>query len=324
MIRLAAHLATALTALAALSGAALAQESYPNRPLKIVHGFPAGAGTDIVARLVADPLGRVLGQVVVVEPRSGAGGNVGSEYVAKSPADGYTLYLGTAGTHAINVSLYKTLPFDVQKDFAPITILGDVPNVLVLHKGFAPKNLPDFLAYARANPGKINYGSSGNGTSMHLSGEQFKAFAKVDLTHIPYRGSPPVTTDLLAGQLQAAFYQVPTLLGQIKDGQFTALGVTTPQRVKAIPEIPTLAEAGLPGFSSSTWYGLFAPAATPRPIVERLNREVTALIRGELGKKFEEQGLIPWPTTPEEFARVIGNDIKRWGEIVASTGTKLD
>ena len=328
MSRFTARFATALVAIAALAAPAAAQaqssQDWPNRPIKIVHGFPAGAGTDIVARLVADPLGKALGQVVVVEPRSGAGGNVGSEYVAKGPADGYTLYLGTAGTHAINVSLYKTLPFDVQKDFAPITILGDVPNVLVLNKAFAPKSLTDFLAYAKANPGKINYGSSGNGTSMHLSGEQFKAFAKVDLTHIPYRGSPPVTTDLLSGQLQAAFYQVPTLLGQIKDGQFTAVGVTTAQRVKAIPDVPTLAEAGLPGFSSSTWYGLFAPAATPKPILDRLNKEVVALIHGDLGRKFEEQGLIPWPTTPEEFARVIDNDIKKWGAIVASTGTKLD
>ena len=329
MSRFAARLATAALALATLVGAApaqpaLAQQDWPTRPLKIVHGFPAAAGTDIVARLVAEPLGRVLGQVVVVEPRSGAGGNVGSEYVAKSAPDGYTLYLGTAGTHAINVSLYKTLPFDVKKDFAPITILGDVPNVLVLNKGFAPKTLAQFLAYARSNPGKINYGSSGNGTSMHLSGEQFKAFAKVDLTHIPYRGSPPVTTDLLSGQLQAAFYQVPTLLGQIKDGQFTAVGVTTAQRVKAIPDVPTLAEAGLPGFSSSTWYGLFAPGATPKPIVDRLNKEITALIRGDLGRKFEEQGLIPWPTTPEEFAKVIDDDIKKWGAIVASTNTKLD
>ncbi len=323
MSRFTAHLATALVAIAALAGPAAAQE-YPNRPVKIVHGFPAGAGTDIVARLLADPLGKVLGQVVVVEPRSGAGGNVGSEYVAKGPADGYTLYLGTAGTHAINASLYKSLPFDVQKDFAPITILGDVPNVLVLNKNLPQKSLADFLAFARANPGKINYGSSGNGTSMHLSGEQFKAFAKVDLTHIPYRGSPPVTTDLLSGQLQAAFYQVPTLLGQIKDGQFTAVGVTTAQRVKALPDIPTLAEAGLPGFSSSTWYGLLAPAATPRPVVERLNKEVTTLLRGELGKKFEEQGLIPWPTTTDEFAKVIADDIKKWGAIVASTGTKLD
>jgi len=324
MNRFAARLATAAIALAALAGSAQAQQDYPNRPIKIVHGFPAAAGTDIVARLVAEPLGKALGQVVVVEPRSGAGGNVGSEYVAKSPADGYTLYLGTAGTHAINVSLYKTLPFDVKKDFAPITILGDVPNVLVLNKSLPQKTLPEFLAYARANPGKINYGSSGNGTSMHLSGEQFKAFAKVDLTHIPYRGSPPVTTDLLAGQIQAAFYQVPTLLGQIKDGQFTAVGVTTAQRVKALPDIPTLAEAGLPGFASSTWYGLLAPAATPKPIVDRLNKEVTTLIRGELGRKFEEQGLIPWPTTPDEFAKVIDDDIKKWGAIVASTNTKLD
>lgn len=312
----------AVVATFAFAGAQ-AQE-WPSKPLKIVHGFPAAAGTDIVARLVAEPLGKSLGQVVVVEPRSGAGGNVGSEYVAKSPADGYTLYLGTAGTHAINATLYTKLPFDVQKDFAPITILGDVPNILVLNKNVPAKNLKEFLDLARASPGKINYGSSGNGTSMHLSGEQFKAFAKVDITHIPYRGSPPVTADLLGGQIQAAFYQVPTLLGQIRDGSFTAIGVTTAQRVKAIPEIPTLAEAGLAGFSSSTWYGLFAPAATPKPILDRLNKEVTTALKGELGQKLEAQGVIPWPTTPEQFAKVIADDIKKWGDIVRATGTKLD
>jgi tripartite-type tricarboxylate transporter receptor subunit TctC len=305
-----------------LSGAQA--QDWPSKPLKIVHGFPAAAGTDIVARLLAEPLGKALGQVVVVEPRSGAGGNVGSEYVAKSAPDGYTLYLGTAGTHAINASLYRSLPFDVQKDFAPITILGDVPNVLVLNKNVPAKTLKEFLDLAKASPGKINYGSSGNGTSMHLSGEQFKSFAKVDLTHIPYRGSPPVTADLLAGQIQAAFYQVPTLLGQIRDGSFTALGVTTAQRVKAIPDIPTLAEAGLPGFASSTWYGMFAPAKTPQPIVDRLNREIVAALKGELGQRLEAQGVIPWPTTQQEFARVIADDIKKWGEIVQRTGTKLD
>lgn len=306
-----------------LAATAHAQD-WPNKPIKIVQGFPAGAGTHIVAQWIAEPLSKELGVNVLVEPRSGAGGNVGSEYVAKSAPDGYTLYLGTAGTHAINASLYRNLPFDVQKDFAPITLLGDVPNVLVVNNNVPAKTVKEFMDLAAKQPGKLNYGSSGNGTSMHLAGEQFKAASKLDLVHIPYRGSPAATADLIAGQIQAMFHQLPTVIGQIREGQVRALGVTTKERVKALPDVPTIAEAGLPGFSTSTWYGLFAPANTPKPIIDRINKIVVTAIKGDVGKKMENSGMIPWTSTPEEFAQVIEADIKRWREVVERTGTKLD
>jgi tripartite-type tricarboxylate transporter receptor subunit TctC len=306
-----------------LAATAHAQD-WPNKPIKIVQGFPAGAGTHIVAQWIAEPLSKELGVNVLVEPRSGAGGNVGSEYVAKSAPDGYTLYLGTAGTHAINASLYRNLPFDVQKDFAPITLLGDVPNVLVVNNNVPAKTVKEFMDLAAKQPGKLNYGSSGNGTSMHLAGEQFKAASKLDLVHIPYRGSPAATADLIAGQIQAMFHQLPTVIGQIREGQVRALGVTTKERVKALPDVPTIAEAGLPGFSPSPGYGLFAPANTPKPIIDRINKIVVTAIKGDVGKKMENSGMIPWTSTPEEFAQVIEADIKRWREVVERTGTKLD
>ena len=311
-------------ALIAITTTAAAQADWPNRPIRIVEGFPAGSGVDIVARLIADPLGRTLGQSVVVEPRTGAGGNVGTEFVAKSPPDGYTLYLGTSGTHAINPWLYSNLSFDVQKDFAPVTLLCDVPNILILNKNVPAHDLKQFLELVRANPGKINYGSSGNGTSMHLAGEQFRAATGVNMLHIPYRGSPQATTDLMGGQIQAMFHQVPAVIDQIKAGTFTVIGVTTATRVAALPDVPTLAEAGLPGFESSTWYGLFAPAGTPKPIVDRLNREIVGYIKGDLGPRLAAQGVIPRTSTPAEFAQVIAADNKKWREIIERTGTKLD
>jgi tripartite-type tricarboxylate transporter receptor subunit TctC len=324
MKRVIAGYVFAFAAVMGLAAPVAAQQDWPARPLKIISGFPAGSGVDIVARLVAEPLGRALGQTVIVEPRSGAGGNVGSELVAKAAPDGYTLYLGTAGTHAINPALYASLPFDVKKDFAPITLLGDVPNILILNKTVPAHSLPEFLALVRANPGKINYGSSGNGTSMHLAGEQFKAVTQVNLVHIPYRGSPQATADLLGGQIQAMFHQVPAVIEQVKAGSFTVIGVTTAKRVPVLPDVPTLAEAGLPGFESSTWYGLFTTGGTPAPIVERMNRAVVTALKGELGQRLEQQGVIPRSSTPQEFAAVLDADIKKWGAIVAKTGTKLD
>ena len=322
-----ARIFSILTAAAFAVGAAQtahAQAWTPNKPIKIVQGFPAGAGTHIVAQWVAEPLSKELGQNVLVEPRTGAGGNVGSEYVAKAPADGYTLYLGTAGTHAINASLYRNLPFDVQKDFAPITLLGDVPNILIVNNNVPAKTVKEFMDLASKQPGKLNYGSSGNGTSMHLAGEQFKAASKLDLVHVPYRGSPAATADLIAGQIQAMFHQVPTVIGQIREGQVRPLGVTTKTRVKALPDVPTIAEAGLPGFETSTWYGLFAPAGTPQPIIDRINQIVVTAIKGEFGQRMEASGVVPWPSTPQEFAQVIDRDIKRWRDVVERTGTKLD
>jgi tripartite-type tricarboxylate transporter receptor subunit TctC len=325
LVRILSTLAFSTALALGLAGQAQAQ-AWPNKPIKIVQGFPAGAGTHIVAQWISEPLGKELGVNVIVEPRTGAGGNVGSEYVAKSPPDGYTLYLGTAGTHAINASLYRNLPFDVQKDFAPITLLGDVPNVLVVNKDVPAKTVQEFMALAKAQPGKLNYGSSGNGTSMHLAGEQFKAATKLDIVHIPYRGSPAATADLIGGQIQAMFHQVPTVIAQIREGQVRALGVTTKERIKALPEVPTIGESGVPGFETSTWYGLFAPAGTPQPIIDRINKVVVASLQsgGDVARRMESSGVIPWPSTPQEFAQVLDRDVKKWREVVERTGTKLD
>ncbi|HEX9464664.1 MAG TPA: tripartite tricarboxylate transporter substrate binding protein [Alphaproteobacteria bacterium] len=315
---------TTLLALSGLAGPAAAQQDWPNRPLKIITGFPAGSGVDVVARLVSDSLSRTLGQTVIVDPRPGAGGNVGTDAVAKSTPDGYTLYFGTSGTHAINPALYRNLPFDAQKDFAPITPLCDVPNILILNKAVPAKDLREFLALARANPGKINYGSSGNGTSMHLAGEQFKAFTKVDLIHIPYRGSPQATADLLGGQIQAMFHQVPAVIEQVQAGAFTVIGVTTTQRVRALPDVPTLAEAGLPGFESSTWYGMFAPAGTPAPVVARLNRDIVGFLNADLGRRLVDLGTVPRGATPAAFAAEIAADQAKWAAIIQTANIKLD
>jgi tripartite-type tricarboxylate transporter receptor subunit TctC len=315
-----------LTAAAAslFAAPALAQ-NWPARPISIVTGFPAGAGTDIFVRLLAEPLGQALGVNVISDPRSGAGGNVGSEFVARAKPDGHTLLLGTAGTHAINVSLYGKLPFDVQKDFAPITLLADVPNVLVVNNDLPVKTVQEFLAYVRANPGKLNYGSTGNGASTHLAGERFKAMAKVDITHIPYRGSPPAMAALFSGESQAMFHQSLTVIEAVKSGQVRPLGVTSLTPVGAFPGIPPIAEAGVPGYESSTWYGLFAPAGTPRPIIDRLNQEVVKIIKSEaFAKRVVDMGMQPLTSTPEEFAKVIATDIARWRDIVVASGAKID
>ena len=315
----------AVLAFAACAAFSARAEDWPSRPIIIVTGFPTGAGTDIYARLLSEPLGKALGVNVVVEARTGAGGNVGSEYVARARPDGYTLLLGTAGTHAINVTLYQKLPFDVEKDFQPITLLGDVPNVLIVNNDVPAKTVREFIALAKANPGKLNYSSAGNGTSLHLAGERFKALAKVDIVHVPFRGTPPAMTALLANEVQAMFQQTIPVMELIKAGSVRALGVTTEQRVEALPDIPTISEAGLPGYESSTWYGLFAPAGTPRPIVDRLNREVVRIVRTpEFAVRLKSLGITPRTSTPEEFAQVIRDDIARWRGIVIESGAKLD
>lgn len=300
-------------------------EDWPSRPIVIVTGFPTGAGTDIYARLLGEPLGKALGVNIVVEARTGAGGNVGSDYVAHARPDGHTLLLGTAGTHAINVTLYPKLPFDVEKDFQPISLLGDVPNVLIVNNEVPARTVREFIDLAKANPGKLNYASTGNGASTHLAGERFKALAKVDIVHVPFRGTPPAMTALLANEVQAMFQQTIPVMELIKAGSVRALGVTTERRVEALPDLPTIAEAGLPGYESSTWYGLFAPAGTPRPIVDRLNREVVRIVRTpEFAERLKSLGITPRTSTPEEFAQVIRDDIARWRGIVIESGAKLD
>jgi tripartite-type tricarboxylate transporter receptor subunit TctC len=312
-------------ALLLAANTAWAQAWAPTRPVAIVTGFPAGAGTDIFARMLAEPLGQALGQNIISDNRSGAGGNVGSEYVAHAKPDGQVLLLGTAGTHAINVALYPKLPFDVEKDFTPITLLADVPNILVVNTSVPANTVQEFIALARAQPGKLNYGSTGNGASTHLAGELFKSMAKVDITHVPYRGSPPAMTALRGNEVQAMFHQALTVIEHVRAGTYRALGVTVSERIGALPTVPTIAESGVPGYQSSTWYGLFGPPGLPEPIVRRYHDEVVKIVKSEaFSKKLIDMGIVPWTSTPQEFAKVIKDDIVRWRDIVVASGAKVD
>jgi tripartite-type tricarboxylate transporter receptor subunit TctC len=309
---------------------ASAQDNWPSRPITLIGGFPNGSGVDIYQRRLAEPLGRALGQNIVVDNRTGAGGNIGSDFVAKSRPDGYTFYFGTAGTHAINATLYRSLPFDVVRDFTPIAHLGDVPNVLTV----SPERRPQYrdcaalLAAARANPGRLNYASTGNGASTHLAGAQFAVAAGVQLTHVPFRGQPGAQTALLAGDVDLFFNQTGPAIPAIRQGQVRALGVTTAQRLPSLPDVPTIAEAcNLPGFVSTTWYGLFGPANLPAPIVQRLSQEVTRILQSPDFQRWlvESQGISP-PTvfTPAEFAAIQRRDIAHWAEIVRRSGATVD
>lgn len=309
---------------------ASAQANWPSRPITLIGGFPNGSGVDIYQRRLAEPLSRALGQPIVVDNRTGAGGNIGSDHVAKSRPDGYTFYFGTAGTHAINASLYRSLPFDVVRDFTPIAHLGDVPNLMLV----SPERRPQFtdcatvLAAARANPGRLNFSSTGNGASTHLTGAQFNAAAGVDITHVPFRGQPGAALALLSGDVDVFFNQTGPGIGMVRQGQARALGVTTAQRIPSLPDVPTVAEAcNLPGFVSSTWYGLFGPANLPAPILERMSSEVTKILQTEEFQRWlvDTQGITP-PTvfTPAEFAAIQRQDIARWAEVVRVSGARVD
>ena len=311
-------------ALAALLSAGAQAASWPSdKPIRIVHGFSSAAATQMLAQEIAERLHAETGATVYVEPRPGAGGNIGADIVAKAAPDGYTLYVATSATQAINPLIYRKLPFDTQKDFAPITILGDVPNVLIVNKDMPVKTVADFVALAKAKPGQLHYGSSGNGTSMHLAAEQFKMVAGADLQHIPYRSSGTAVTDLMGGQIQAMFHQVPAVIGMIQGKSLKALAVTTRDRVAALPDVPTVAET-YPGFESMTWYGLFAPAGTPAPVIDRVNRVVTEALKGDLGKKLLETGITPRPSTPEQTAEAVARDSAHWRVIVDRVGVRLD
>jgi tripartite-type tricarboxylate transporter receptor subunit TctC len=323
-------LAAALAATMALPG--LAQQApWPNRPVTIMGGFPNGAGTDIYARRLAEPLSRALGQPVVVDNRSGAGGNIGSDLVAKARPDGYTFYLGTAGTHAINAALYRSLPFDVLRDFTPVVLLGDVPNVLIVNpeKRANLTNCQAVLAAARARPQAISYGSTGNGASTHLAGAQFATAAGVDLLHIPFRGQPGAMGALLSGDIDLFFNQTGAAMGPIRQGQVRALFVLTRERLPALPDVPTLAEAcGLPAMDTSTWYGILGPANLPPAIVNRMNAEVNRIISTPEFRDWlvNNQAITPppAPNSPEQFQQTHRADVARWAEVVRRSGATVD
>ena len=322
---LAALLCAASTlVLSVLPGAALAQ-AWPNKPVRLVVPFPAGGTTDILARAMAQKLSESLGQAFVVDNRPGAGGNIGSDIVAKSAPDGYTLLMGTVGTHAINPGLYPKMPYDHVKDFVPVVLVAGVPNVLVVHPDVPVRSVADLVALARAKPGTINFASSGAGTSIHLSGELFKSLAGVQITHVPYKGSAPALTDLLGGQVQIMFDNLPSALPHIKSGKLRALAVTSTKRAPALPDLPTIAESGVPGFEASSWFGILAPAGTPRDIVMRINVEANkALQSAEMKEKLLGQGAEAVGNPPEFFADTIRTETTKWAKVVKDSGAKVD
>lgn len=314
----------------ALSPAVLAQSGWPTKPVRMVVPFAPGGTTDILARAIAPELSRAFGQSFVVENRAGAGGNVGADLVAKSAPDGYTLLMGTVGTHGINKSLYPRLPYDPQKDFTPVTLVAGVPNVMVMNadraKALSINTVTDFIRYAQGNPGKFSMASSGNGTSIHLAGELFKSRTGVFMPHIPYRGSGPALLDLVAGNTDVMFDNLPSAMPQIKAGKLKAFAVTSSQRSAAMSELPTIEEAaGLKGFEASSWFGLLAPAGTPSDIVSRIQQETAKALRtAAISERLQSQGAIPSGNTPAEFSRLIDAEIVKWAAVVKASGAKVD
>ncbi len=312
--------------------AALSQTAWPNKPVRIVVPFAAAGTTDLLARAVAPELQRAFGQPFIVDNKPGAGGNTAAAEVARSPADGYTLLMGTVGTHGINQSLYPKLPYDPVKDFVPITLVAGVPNVVVLNPAMAQKyqinNMQDLARAARANPGKFNMASSGNGTSIHLSGELFKSMSSTFMLHIPYRGSGPALLDLMGGNMDVMFDNLPSALPHIKSGRLKALAVTSATRSGAIPELPTVAESGgamFKGYEATSWFGLLAPAGTPMDVVNRIQQETAkALATPAMKERLLSQGAIPSGMTSAEFAQFIDAETKKWAVVVKNSGAKVD
>jgi tripartite-type tricarboxylate transporter receptor subunit TctC len=300
-------------------------QGYPAKPITIVVPFAAGGTTDILARVIGLALNRELGQTVIVDNRAGAGGNIGAALAAKAPADGYTLFMGTVGTHAINQGLYKKLPYDPIKDFAPLSRVAMVPNVLVANPGKPYKNVKELIAYAKAHPGKVNFGSSGSGSSIHLSGELFNALAKVEMVHVPYKGSAPAVTDLVGGQIDVMFDNLPSAIQHVRSGRLRPLAVTTAKRSPELPDVPTIAEAGVPGYEATSWFGMFAPANTPAPVVARLNGALLKVLADpEVKKKLAEQGAEPYSEKPEQFAEFIRKETAKWSKVVKDSGASAD
>jgi len=318
-------LAAAVMATCVLVAPSAWAQAFPSKAVKLVVPFPPGGSLDNVGRLLAQKLSEAWGQQVVVENKPGAGGNIGADAVAKSPPDGYTVVMGALSTHAVNPSLYKTMPYDAVKDFAPLSLVAITPNVLIVKTGAPIASVKDLVAYAKANPGKTNFGSGSNGSAGHLAGELFKLETGTDVMHIPYKGGAPALQALLAGDTQFMFDNLANAMAQVKGGTVRAIAVTTAQRSKLVPELPTMAEAGLPGFDISTWFGLMAPAGTPPDVVARWNAEIVkALNAPDVREKMLAQGAEPAPMTPAEFATFIARERDKYAKIVSASGAKVD
>jgi len=300
-------------------------QSYPAKPVRLIVPFPVGGIADIYGRIVAARLSETWGQSVVVDNRTGAGGNIGADIVAKAPPDGYTIGIGSIGTHAVNPTLFSRMPYDAVNDFAPIAHLLEAEGLLVVHPSVPAQTVSELIAYARANPGKLTFASAGMGTASHLAGELFKSMARVDMNHIPYKGNTPAITDLLAGQTSLLFATMPTVLPHVKAGKLRPLATIGAQRSAAVPDLPTVAETGLPGFAVTNWVGFFAPAKTPPEIVQRWNAETLKIMQTpEMEARLLNEGARFIPMTPGEFAAFVKSEIAKWAPVVRASGARVD
>ena len=317
-----AALCGALFAFATFSAVA---QPYPSKPIKLVVPFPPGGPLDLAGRAIADHLSKTWGQPVVVDNKPGAGGNIGADLVAKSPPDGYTIVMGALSTHAVNPHLFAKMPYDALKDFAPVTLVAMTPNVLVLNPAVKANDVKELIALAKASPGKLSFASGSNGSAGHLAGELFKTLAGIDIVHVPYKGGAPAMQDLLGGQVQFMFDNLANSTAQLKAGKLKALAVTTAKRSALAPELPTMAEAGVPGFDISTWYGIMAPAGTPPDVVKKLNAEIVRFLGSDEAKeKLKAQGAEPAPMSPEQFDQFIRAEWTKYAKIVKDSGAKVD
>ena len=308
--------------LAILAGTAPAQ-SYPAKSIRLIVTFPTGGAPDILARIFSEK--NALGQPVVVDNKPGAGGNIGAEIVAKSPGDGYSLVMATVGTHAINGALYSKMPYDMVKDFTAVGLIASTPNLLVVNTGLPVKSVAELIAYGKANPNKLSFGSPGIGSSIHVSGELFKSMTGVQMTHVPYKGRQFALPDLLGGQIQLMFDNMPSALPMAKEGKLRALGQTGAKRSPSAPDVPTIAEQGLPGFEATAWFALFAPAGTPRDVVARLNAEMQRVYKlPDVQEKLKTLGLDPILSSPEDLVKYQASEIAKWAKVVKESGAKAD
>ena len=318
------HIAAALLVALAFSGGAAAQ-GWPEKPVRFIVGFTPGGPSDILARALGQKLADLRGQQVVIENRPGAGGNIAAELVAKSAPDGATWLLGNNSILATNQSLYRSLGYDPVKDFAPVALVAIQPNILVVNPNVPAGSVKELIALAKAKPGELNYASSGSGAAAHLAGELFKAMTGVDMVHVPYKGAQPALTDVIAGQAQLMFATSASVIPYIKAGRLRALAVTTARRSAAVPELPTLSEAGVPGFEAITWHGVVVPGATPAPLVERLNRDIVKVLRlPDLRERLESLGAEVVAGTPRDFADYIAREIPKWTKVVKDSGARAE
>jgi tripartite-type tricarboxylate transporter receptor subunit TctC len=316
--------ACALAALALFPAAAYAQ-AYPVKPIRMIVAYPPGGGTDIVGRVIAQELGETLGQSVVVENRGGASGNIGTELAAHAAPDGYTVLMGNVAPNAINVSLFKNLPFDPVADFAPVTLVASTPNILVVHPSMPARTVKDVIALAKAKPGTLNFASAGVGSSSHLAGELFRILGGAEIVHVPYKGAGPAMVDVLSGQVQLYFATMPAAMPHVKSGKLVPVAVTSAKRSRALPDLPTIAESGVPGYEASTWYGLLAPAHTPGAAIARLHDGVVAILaKPALREKLAGQGFEPVGDSPEEFAAYIRSEIAKWSKVIRDAGIRAE